>query len=119
VLGPTEGSLEAEIHREIAQALGRSGTKVDLALLKLEVAAKEYEAATDPHHRAVIAERHRQLRAAAMQARLELKIHREAAGLRRNAIVDGIYPIPPPLPVAAAPSVVEGVDEGSTTRNRS
>ncbi len=39
--------LEKEILREIAQALGRSGEKVDVALLRLELLEKEIAAAPE------------------------------------------------------------------------
>lgn len=88
--------LEKEIMREIALALGRSGEKVDVALLRLELAAKDVATATDAE-RAPLVERFNALRADALKARHDLRIHREAVGIRRNEGLDVMYPIPPRL----------------------
>ena len=93
--------LEKEIVREMALALGRSGEKVDVALLRLELAAKDVAAAADGE-RAVLVERFNALRDDALKARHELRIHREAVGIRRNEGLDAMYPIPPRLGVSAA-----------------
>lgn len=87
--------LEREIIHEMAQALGRAGEKVDVALLRLDLAGKALAAATDPGERARLAAAFNALRDAALTARLELRIHREAVGIRRNDALDREYPIPP------------------------
>jgi hypothetical protein len=87
--------LEKEIIREMAEALGRSGEKVDVALLRLELAGKEVAAATNPDQRSRLVARFNALRAVAITARHELRIHREAVGIRRNDVLDREYPIPP------------------------
>jgi hypothetical protein len=88
--------LEQEIVAEMAAALGRSAAKVDLALLQLEVAGRELEAAEDADERARLVVRFNVLRAAALRARHELAIHREAVGFRRNHELERLYPIPSP-----------------------
>ena len=87
--------LEKEIIHEMAQALGRAGEKVDVALLRLDVAGKALAAATDAGERARLADVFNALRDAALTARQELRIHREAVGIRRNDALDREYPIPP------------------------
>jgi hypothetical protein len=87
--------LEKEIIKEMAEALGRSGEKVDLAFLRLDLAGKALAAATDPDERARLATAFNALRSAAITARHELRIHREAIGIRRNDALDREYPIPP------------------------
>jgi hypothetical protein len=87
--------LEKEIIREMAEALGRAGEKVDVALLRLDLAGKALAAATDPEDRTRLVAAFNTLRAAAIQARHELRIHREAVGIRRNDVLDREYPIPP------------------------
>ena len=93
--------LEKEIIREMAAALGRAGEKVDFALLRLELAGKalaaatESTAATDADERTRLAAAFNALRAEAIAARHELRIHREAVGIRRNHDLDRDYPIPP------------------------
>jgi hypothetical protein len=87
--------LEKEIIHEMAQALGRAGEKVDVALLRLDLAGKALAAATDDGERARLAAAFNALREAALTARHELRIHREAVGIRRNDALDREYPIPP------------------------
>jgi hypothetical protein len=87
--------LEKEIIHEMAQALGRAGEKVDVALLRLDLAGKALAAATDDGERARLAAAFNALRDAALTARHELRIHREAVGIRRNDALDREYPIPP------------------------
>ncbi len=87
--------LEKELIKEMAEALGRAGEKVDVALLRLDLAGKALAAANDPHERARLATEFNALRTAALTARHELRIHREAVGIRRNDVLDREYPIPP------------------------
>ena len=90
-----QASLEKEIVQEIAAALGRTAAKVDLALLRLELAGKELDSATGATERAACAARFDARRIEALRARHELLIHREAVGIRRNDILETVYPIPP------------------------
>ncbi len=87
--------LEKEIIREMAAALGRAGDKVDLAFLRLELAGKALAAARDSEERAPFVAEFNALRTYAMQVRHELRIHREAVGIRRNDVLDREYPLPP------------------------
>ena len=87
--------LEKEVIREMAEALGRSGEKVDVALLKLELAGRALAAARDADDRAALVVAFNARRDEALQARHELRIHREAVGIRRNETLDREYPIPP------------------------
>lgn len=87
--------LEKEIIREMAAALGRSGEKVDVALLHLDLAARALAAATDADERARLVDAFNARRDEALKARHELRIHREAVGIRRNEMLDREYPIPP------------------------
>jgi hypothetical protein len=79
----------------MAAALGRAGEKVDVALLRLELAGKALAAATDPDERARRVTAFNTLREEAIKVRHELRIHREAVGIRRNDVLDREYPIPP------------------------
>jgi hypothetical protein len=88
--------LEQEIVAEMAAALGRSAAKVDLALLHLELAAQDVDAAADDEERDQLVARFNALRAEALRARHELAIHREAVGFRRNHELERLYPIPRP-----------------------
>jgi hypothetical protein len=89
--------LEKEIIREMAEALGRSGEKVDVALLRLELAAQDVAAAASDDERERAVTRFNALREDALRVRHELRIHREAVGIRRNDVLDATYPIPPRL----------------------
>ena len=87
--------LEREIVREMAGALGRAEEKLLVALLRLEIAGRELDAhGPVPGYEACLA-RYDRLRRAALEARHELLIHREAVGIRRNQILEQVYPIPP------------------------
>jgi hypothetical protein len=88
--------LEQEIVAEMAAALGRSAAKVDLALLRLELAAKDIDTTADEDERSRLVARFNALRAEALRARHELAIHREAVGFRRNHELDRLYPVPGP-----------------------
>ncbi len=88
-------TLEQEIVQEIAAALGRTAAKLDYALLRLELAARELDAAVTDDERAARTEVVEARRTEALRARHELLIHREAVGIRRNDILEQVYPIPP------------------------
>ena len=91
-----ETRLELEVRREVASALGRTGAKVDLAFLKLEVAGRELAALPPGPEREAAVARFNALRREADAARLDLRIHREAVGFRRNDHLARMYPLPPP-----------------------
>jgi hypothetical protein len=97
--------LEKEIVREMAVALGRTEDKLNVALLRLELARKDLDTAADADtgERVARTARFNTLRGEALRARHELLIHREAVGMRRNAILESVYPIPGPLPAPAEP----------------
>lgn len=86
--------LEKEIVREIASALGRAGVKVDYAFLRLEVLEQKIETASGERRRRWIKEWNL-LREEAILARHELRVHREAIGIRRNGALERLYPVPP------------------------
>ncbi len=87
-------SLEREILSEMAYALGRTEDKVNVALLELDVKAREIEAAA-PADRARRVGEFNELRARAKAALRDLMIHRESLGMRRHDLLPGLYPIPP------------------------
>jgi hypothetical protein len=91
-------SLEREILHEMACALGRAEDKLNAALLRLELAANALRTAA-PEQRRAHATAFNACRRAALAARWELVIHREAIGLRRNELLERLYPIPPAAPV--------------------
>lgn len=98
-VGPqaSQEMLEAEIAQEIASALGRAGAKVDLLLLKLDLARKAFEEA-EGSEKDQRAGEHEALRQQALTARWELQVHQEAAGFRRShRRLEQVYPVPPPL----------------------
>jgi hypothetical protein len=88
-----QSSLEKEIIGEMAAALGRAADKVDAALLRLELATRELDAA-GPDDRERCAAIYERRHAEATQARWELVIHREALGIWRNELIEELYPIP-------------------------
>ena len=96
-LDPAEAvsRLETEIVQEMAQALGRTEDKLNYALLRLELAARAIDTAPDELVRYDRTKEFNALRDEAIQARRNLQIHREAIGIRRNRMLDDLYPIPP------------------------
>ncbi|MEM9727454.1 MAG: hypothetical protein AAF997_02635 [Myxococcota bacterium] len=89
--------LEKEIVQEMAYALGRSAAKVDHALLDLELLVRDLQEAQTQLRRSEVMNAFRRRREDAIRLRRDLLIHREAVGIRRNDILERMYPIPPPL----------------------
>lgn len=87
--------LEKEIVQEIAYALGQTAAKVDHALLQLELLTAELGKASTPEHRARVLDAFLAQRDEALRLRRDLLIHREAVGIRRNDILEQLYPVPP------------------------
>jgi hypothetical protein len=95
--------VQQEIRSEMAAALGRSGERADQAFLLLEMRREELERcrselaaglATSAEVEAKVRAFNAQ-RDIAFQRREELKVHREAFGLRSHAMVAQFYPLPP------------------------
>jgi hypothetical protein len=94
-------TLQAELTQEIAGALGRTDTRVNLAFAELQLCRVRYDKAQrDSAPRETVSELARAFNAQrkVAQARLrELQIQREAIGFRRNQILNELYPLPPRL----------------------
>lgn len=88
-------ALELEIMQEMASSLARAGEKVDHALLALELLGHKVDEATDTAARAKFVEAFNSQREVALKALWELKVHREALGLRQHHALAQMYPIPP------------------------
>ena len=91
--------LEKEIVQEMAYALGKSAAKVNHALLELELLQERLRADPTPEERDALLEAFADKREEAVRLRRDLLIHREALGIRRNQVLEQLYPIPqaPPL----------------------
>ena len=87
------GILEKEIVQEMAYALGRSAAKVDYALLELELLQNELGRCDSAARRATLERAIESKRDEALRRRRDLLIHREALGIRRNDILETLYPI--------------------------
>lgn len=87
--------LEAEVHQEMAFALGRTGRKLELALAALEAATVALDNAAPADEAAALAV-YTVARQAALDARRDLVIHREAIGIRDSRELADRYPIPGP-----------------------
>jgi hypothetical protein len=96
-------ALEEEIAGEIAQALGRTEERLNLALAELELCKARFDRAKDrarPHTELVeLAGAFNAQRKVAEECLRHLVIHREAAGFRRNQLLYELFPIPPKLHV--------------------
>jgi hypothetical protein len=106
--GEALARVESEIRKERAEALGRAGERLALALRSLclmrdEVYALESGRArpadgADPAEAAVRRRiEYSALRQAAQRYRYYLVVQREAVGFRKHGDVDRLYPIPDPL----------------------
>jgi hypothetical protein len=84
-------SIERELMREMASALGRAEDKVNVALLELELLAKRCDERGD---RASI-EAFNAKREHALKVRRDLLIHREALRFPRDPRFEERYPVPP------------------------
>lgn len=91
-------ALEVEIVQEMAAALGRAEDQLLVALLQLEVAGRALAEERDASQRRARADAFDRAREEALRRRWELVIQREAVGIRRNDIVERLYPIPPRAP---------------------
>ena len=87
--------LEQEVRSEIARALGRAEAKVIASILEIAVADADIDETADAESKTRALETREALRQAALLARQDYKIHREAVGLRRNAHLNDLFPIPP------------------------
>ncbi len=85
--------LEKEILQEMAYALGQSAAKVDHALLQLELLQRELAACDSDADRQALQPAVEQKRREALARRRDLLIHREALGIRRNDVLERLYPI--------------------------
>jgi hypothetical protein len=85
-----QASLQREIVQEMASSLGRAEEKLLGLLLELELLGAQRATASADLVRAF-----NDKREAAVRALYDLKVTREAVGLRSNEILNELYPIPP------------------------
>jgi hypothetical protein len=94
-------NLQTELTQEIAGALGRTDTRVNLAFAELQLCRARYDKAERAGVQRVALRELAQafnVQRKVAQARLrELQIQREAIGFRRNQILNELYPVPPKL----------------------
>eukprot|EP00941_MAST-03F_sp_MAST-3F-sp1_P006377 g6377.t1 len=103
--------LEEEIKEEMANALGRSGIRADVAFAKLQAKAEEIveDIKCGGLNVVKLLEEFQQGRVDAKQAVEGLILQRESVGLRRGnrKLVDHLYHIPPELPHDSKPKKTE------------
>ena len=96
--------IEAEIKKEKAEALGRSGDRLSNALKALLILGEEIDAriksalTLTPKIRQQLnrdIEFFNQKREEVLKFRYYLIVHREALGLRKHTEVDRLFPVPP------------------------
>jgi len=83
-------AIEQELLREAAASLGRQGARVERALATLRELEREF--ANEPSE--ALVERHQAERAEAERALWNLRIQREALGLRSHRELERRYPLP-------------------------
>ncbi|HLV68733.1 MAG TPA: hypothetical protein VKY73_23105 [Polyangiaceae bacterium] len=84
--------LEQEILKEIAEALGRSGERLERAIAEYRTLAAEAGAEPDAGQKARLDAGRIEIR----RAREALIIQREALGVRTHEVIDRHYPLPFP-----------------------
>lgn len=90
----TMAALEVELRQEVSQSLGRAEDRINHALLALELAGREADAAPPGPARDALVAEFNALRAEAMRRREYLLIQREALGFRGNEALEKLYPVP-------------------------
>ncbi len=97
-------TIESEIRKEKAEALGSAGQHLERSLRELEMVRQECFGLLRAERQFSLAEYERKvtdygrLREQAQALRHALIIQREALGLSRHEDVDRQYPLPDPLP---------------------
>lgn len=89
------GGVQREIVEEMAYALLKAEDKVNLAMLRCELAGRAIDDASEDADLTALYDEYGTLRRAALQARWEYKVHREALGMVRHAILEELFPLPP------------------------
>lgn len=91
----THARIQRELAQEKAAALGRAGERLEAAIAELHRLGAAIDAARDARACATLQGEYDRARGRALAARLDLVIQREAVGLRRHAVVDQQFPVPP------------------------
>lgn len=89
-------ALEREILEEMAYALCRAEDKVNFALLEVDLAGAAIDENEDGKRHPELVANYNQKRVAAMRARWEYMVHREALGLMSHDVLEQLFPIPKP-----------------------
>ncbi|MCA9600327.1 MAG: hypothetical protein KC776_43785 [Myxococcales bacterium] len=84
-------SLQHEIVGEMAASLGRAEDHINEALLRLDLLGRELDRGERPE----LVEEFNAQRKVAERRVWELRVQREALGIRRNEMLAKLYPIPP------------------------
>ena len=87
--GAKEQALEHELNKERAGALGRAGRKLEAAVAAVRQAEAQLDDSDEAWERYLAAYR------AAVQAQWEMRVHREAVGLRDHRGLYATWPLPP------------------------
>lgn len=97
-------TLQREIMEEMGFALRRAEDKLNFALLEVELASDELDENRVRVRERELLETYEKKRAAAMRARWEFMVHREAIGMIRHDVLESLYPIPPRRRLSSASS---------------
>lgn len=92
-----DSAMNAELNREKASGLGRTGRRLEEAIAACQALAKRLSSETRPAARREVLDEYRAHRERALQLRWELEVQREAMGLRRHTDLEHFFPIPGPL----------------------
>ncbi len=92
----TDAALGAEINKEKASGLGRTGRLLEEAIAGL-TALRGRLSTCHERERGELTTEYRTLHARAVELKWYLEVQREAMGLRKHGDLDQYFPIPPKL----------------------
>lgn len=124
-------TIEDELQQTIGKALGKQGDKILTAVKKMKNEYQDYQSVLEKSQQQgrssadlygrlqVIAEKYNQHRQDALQARWELIVHRQAAGMivNNHSYVTKMFPIGPALPTHGDEEETHGKDTNTNEQD--
>jgi hypothetical protein len=90
-----DAAMTAEINREKASGLGRTGRLIEEAIAACAALRKKLESCPPGPKRKELLKEYAAQRKVVLEQRWNLEVQREAMGLRKHQDLDTFFPIPP------------------------
>ncbi|MBL8920884.1 MAG: hypothetical protein JNJ54_18620 [Myxococcaceae bacterium] len=90
-----DAAMAAEINREKASSLGRTGRVIEEAIAACAALRKKLEPCPPGPKRRELVKEYAAQRKIVVEQRWNLEVQREAMGLRKHTDLDTFFPIPP------------------------